>query len=87
MQQGIKEVFFERDMIFVRLHDGREAGLPLGWFPLLSNATDEQRRNYQLFRDGQHIHWPDLEEDLSLKGFLSDEPFILPKGARMRHAA
>ncbi|HRO42252.1 MAG TPA: DUF2442 domain-containing protein [Flavipsychrobacter sp.] len=87
MEASIIKVWFDREMIFVKLNDGREAGLPLGWFPNLYNASDAQRLRYTLERAGQRIHWEEIDEDLSLKGFFSDEPFIIPKGAQTWNAA
>lgn len=87
MQTAIEKVWFEREMIFVKLKDGREAGLPLSWFPKLHHASEAQRAKFGLLRNGQHIHWEELDEDLSLKGFFCDEPFIIPKAGLSWNAA
>jgi hypothetical protein len=52
------------------LTDGREIRVPLEWFPKLRNASPEARRNWRLIGKGIGIHWPDLDEDLSLVGLL-----------------
>lgn len=54
----------------VRLTDGRIVSAPLTWFPRLLNATPEQRSNFELIGDGEGIHWPDADEDLSVAGIL-----------------
>jgi len=55
--------------VIVRLADGREIRTPLDWYPLLEKASPEQRNNIELMRYG--LHWPDLDEDLSIGGMLS----------------
>jgi len=57
-------------MLHVRLSDGREIGVPLEWFPKLRDATPEQRSRWKLIGKGVGIHWPDLDEDLSVAGLL-----------------
>ena len=57
--------------IFVDLLDGRTISAPLVWFPKLSQATKEQLDNWELLGDGEGIHWPDLDEDLSVAGLLA----------------
>ena len=54
--------------LHVRLADGREIATPLWWYPSLLAATHAQRNNLQLMFTG--IHWPDLDEDLSIEGML-----------------
>jgi hypothetical protein len=57
-------------MMCVRLSDGREVSVPLAWFPNLRDATPEHRANWRLLGRGIGIHWPDLDEDLSIAGLL-----------------
>ena len=64
-------VRFTDDLFYVQLEDGREIGVPLAWFPRLSAATPEQRANWQLLGRGVGLHWPDVDEDLSVAGLLS----------------
>ncbi len=54
----------------VHLKDGRRISAPLNWFPRLLNATPEQRAKFELMGDGEGIHWPDADEDLSVAGIL-----------------
>jgi hypothetical protein len=58
-------------MMYVRLADGREIGVPLEWFPLLRDATPEQREHWRLIGGGVGIHWQDLDEDLSVARLLA----------------
>jgi hypothetical protein len=61
---------FETDKIFVELNDNRIIGTPISWYPNLSKGSGEQLSNYELWNDGQWIHWEELDEDLSAEGFL-----------------
>lgn len=58
------------DQLLVVLADGRELAAPLAWFPRLAEATAEQRKNWRLIGRGQGIHWPDVDEDISVAGLL-----------------
>ena len=55
-------------MLRVQLQDGREIATPMEWYPSLMEATPEQQTNVELSLSG--IHWPDLDEDLSIAGML-----------------
>jgi hypothetical protein len=66
----ITEVSFEDDLLQVSLTDGREIRVPLEWFPKLRDASPEERQNWRLIGKGIGIHWPDLDEDVSLEGLL-----------------
>ena len=52
------------------LADGRELSAPLVWFPRLVEATDAQRRHWRLIGRGQGIHWPEVDEDISVASLL-----------------
>jgi len=58
------------DRLVVTLVDGRELAVPLAWFPRLADATDVQRRNWRLIGRGHGIHWPDVDEDISIASLL-----------------
>jgi hypothetical protein len=58
------------DRLLVTLADGRELAAPLAWFPRLSDATAAQRKNWRLIGRGQGIHWPDVDEDISVANLL-----------------
>jgi Protein of unknown function (DUF2442) len=63
-------VAVEAAVLRVTLADGRELAVPLEWFPRLRDATEKQRGNWRLIGRGQGIHWPDVDEDLSVAGLL-----------------
>jgi len=62
--------FVEHRML-VELDDGRLIGLPLEWFPRLRDASEEDRRRWELIGDGEGIYWPAVDEHLSVRGFLA----------------
>jgi uncharacterized protein DUF2442 len=65
------EVAFDGEMFRVALEDGRELSVPIEWFPRLRKATSAQRRNWRLIGHGEGIHWPDVDEDVSVLGLLA----------------
>jgi hypothetical protein len=67
-------VRFTEFRFVVELADGREIGVPLEWFARLRDARPEQRQNYELMGDGAGIHWPDIDEDLSVARLLAPPP-------------
>jgi len=58
------------ERLVVMLADGRELRAPLAWFPRLLKASEAQRRNWRLIGRGQGIHWPDVDEDISVISLL-----------------
>jgi hypothetical protein len=58
-------------MMRVTFTDGRVLSVPLVWFPLLWKATPEQRARYEIGGGGVSLHWPELDEDLSLAGLMA----------------
>jgi hypothetical protein len=64
------DVAVEADLLRVTLADGRELSVPLEWFPRLRDATAEQRKHWRFIGRGQGIHWPDVDEDISVAGLL-----------------
>ena len=58
------------DDLCVSLSDGRTLTVPTSWFPRLASATPEARANWQLVGTGEGIHWPELDEDLSVASLL-----------------
>jgi hypothetical protein len=69
-----QDVLMTEDELTVSLVDGRRVSVPLAWFPRLLHASPEQRSNWQLLGDGEGIHWPDVDEDLSVAGILRGSP-------------
>ncbi len=66
----IADVRFDERRMYVLLQDGREISVPLWWYPRLLHATPEQRNNWEILPFGDALHWPDLDEDLDVRGFL-----------------
>jgi hypothetical protein len=67
-------------MLHVALDDGRELSVPLEWFPRLRDGSVTDRANWRFIGHGEGIHWPELDEDISILGLLSG------KGRRQRAA-
>ena len=70
------------DEIIANLVDGRTISVPLVWSWRLSDATPDQRNNYEIIGDGQGVHWPDIDEDISVEGMLSGHPAHRPEQSR-----
>ena len=65
-----RHVSFGEETLIVDLEDGRQIAAPLAWFPRLADATPDQRRNWRLIGRGHGIHWPDVDEDISVASLL-----------------
>jgi hypothetical protein len=59
------------DAVTVDLSDGRTISVPLAWFPRLMHGTEAELSNWRLIGRGEGIHWPDLDEDISVEGLLA----------------
>ena len=66
------------DEIIAHLMDGRTIAVPLVWSWRLSEATPQQRQNFEILGDGQGVHWPDIDEDISVEGMLHGFPAHRP---------
>jgi len=75
----IKNIEVTDDLIIAHLVDGRTISVPLAWSWRLSEATPAQRENYEIIGDGQGIHWPEIDEDISVEGMLYGIPAKKPK--------
>lgn len=69
-----EDVTVTDEELIVNLKDGRTISAPLAWFPRLLHATPEQRAKWELMGEGEGIHWPDVDEDLSVAGLLRGTP-------------
>jgi hypothetical protein len=58
----------------VELNDGRSISAPLAWYPRLLHGTPEERNNWRLIGNAEGIHWPDLDEDISIENLLFGNP-------------
>ena len=76
LQPIATEVHATADELVVELADGRRIAVPLVWFPRLLRATPEQRSNFEFIGAGEGIHWPDVDEDISVRGLLLGLPSI-----------
>ena len=63
------DIRFDGGKFWVDLSDGRTLGVPLSWFPVLEEATSEQRQRFYLSTRG--LHWEELDEDISVEGLLA----------------
>lgn len=70
-----KSVDFDEDTMHVLLTDGRRISVPIVWFPLLLKASVEQRTKYEIGSGGSSLHWPELDEDLSVAGLMAGADF------------
>jgi hypothetical protein len=62
------------DTLSVELADGRTISAPLAWYPRLAQATAKERASWRLIAGGRGIHWPDLDEDISVANLLAGQP-------------
>ena len=67
-------VSFDAERLIVDLMDGRTIAVPLAWYPRLAEATPEQRNKWEIAGAGYGVHWPELDEDLSVEGLLRGAP-------------
>ena len=66
-----KKVSVSDDTLVVDLTDGRTVSVPTDWFPRLSHGSVSERDNWRLIGQGEGIHWPDLDEDISVESLLA----------------
>ena len=70
-QARAQAVQVTEDTLSVELTDGRVISVPLAWYPRLWYGNNEERSNFEIIGDGEYLHWPDLDEDLSVSGILA----------------
>ena len=75
----IQDVRVTKDEIIAQLADGRVISVPLAWSWRLAEATPKQRLNFRLIGSGQGVHWPDVDEDISVEGMLHGVPARRPR--------
>src|SRR2546422_11774991 len=66
-----QQVRLTKDSLQVELSDGRSISVPLSWYPRLAHATPKERAHWRLIGRGEGIHWPHLDEDVSVENLLS----------------
>ena len=62
------------DNLIVELSDGRSITVPLAWYPRLIHGTTEERNNWRWIGDREGIHWPQLDEDISVENLILGQP-------------
>ena len=73
-QPTATHIIVTAEELTAELYDGRTISVPLAWYPRLTHATQQERDNWQLIGIGQGIHWPDLDEDISIEMLLGGWP-------------
>lgn len=69
-----RNVIVTGDSLTVDLTDGRTISVPLAWYPRLLHGKPDERNHWRLIGNGEGIHWPDLDEDLSVEGLVFGKP-------------
>lgn len=70
----VQDITVTEDSLIVDLTDGRTVSVPLAWYPRLLHGTPEERNNWRLIGKGEGIHWPDLDEDISVENLVFGKP-------------
>lgn len=78
IEPKLLDVRVSEEEIIAFLADGRTVSVPLVWSWRLSEASQKERENFQIMGDGQGIHWPDVDEDISVEGMLGGMPARRP---------
>ena len=81
IEPRLLDIQVTEDEIIAHLVDGRTITVPLAWSWRLSEATPDQRRNFEIIGDGQGIQWPEIDEDISVEGMLFGSPARRPKAS------
>ena len=68
------QVDVSEDTLSVELADGRTIAAPVAWYPRLANATPEERSSWRLIGGGRGVHWPAIDEDISVVNLLAGQP-------------
>jgi hypothetical protein len=69
-----QKVVITDDSLTVDLSDGRSISVPLAWYPRLLHGTPEERNSWRPIGSGEGLHWPDLDEDISIENLLLGKP-------------
>ena len=73
-QPAATHVFVSATTIDIKLSDGRSLSVPISWYPRLQHGTEAERDNWTLIGSGLGIHWPDLDEDISVEALVAGTP-------------
>jgi len=74
VRTGAKNIAVTEDGLVVDLRDGRSISVPLDWFPRLRHGSPDERSNWRWIGNGDGIHWPDLDEDISVENLILGKP-------------
>ena len=74
MKAAIQHVELTEDTLVVDLADGRTVSVPIAWYPRLLHGTREERSHWRIIGKGEGIHWPDVDEDISVENILLGRP-------------
>ncbi len=85
VEPRLLEVRVTDNEIIAYLADGRTISVPLAWSWRLSEATSQERSHFRIIGDGQGIHWPDIDEDISVEGMLHGIPARRPSPKPVGH--
>ena len=77
----VQSVEVTDELITALLVDGRRISVPLAWSWRLSDATPQQRRKYEILDEGRGVRWPEVDEDISIRGMLEGMPAQRPRRA------
>ena len=72
--ERVAAVKFTKETISVTLKDGRTITVPLAWYPRLAHGNSAERNNWRLIGGGRGIHWPEIDEDISIANLLAGQP-------------
>ena len=70
----VQSVSFTDSTLVADLSDGRTISVPVNWYPRLLHGTPEERNHWRLIGKGDGIHWPDLDEDISVENLILGQP-------------
>jgi Protein of unknown function (DUF2442) len=70
----VVSVAVTNDELTAEFSDGRRVSVPLSWYPRLFHSTPEERNNWRLIGQGDGVHWPDLDEDISAANIIFGQP-------------
>jgi hypothetical protein len=87
VEPRIQRVEITEDEIVAHLVDGRSISVPILWSWRLSDATPAQRQDFEILGDGQGVHWPAIDEDISVEGMLSGFPSYHRPDPKAKQAA
>jgi len=74
MEARARTVRVTDEALTINLEDGRSISAPLDWYPRLRHGSPAERSKWELIGEGEGIHWPRLDEDISIAGLLEGIP-------------